>query len=294
VPDTAEATTVRDIVRDATNRLAGTGTNTPGLDAQLLACHAFGLTRVELATRDDMVPADDAIAAFDSYVDRRIAREPVQYITGIAYFRNLTVVVDPRALIPRPETELLVEWALERIGEGRAEPLRVLDLGTGSGAIATAIADEAPRGTVSVVATDVSAEALEVARRTVDDADVGDVVELLEGDLLDPVAGRMFDVIVTNPPYVSTSAKSSMSPSVRDFEPDVALYVDADDKLYFVRRILAEAPALLAPGGLLAMEIGAGAEDEVTAAFVAAGFTDMEERRDLRGIVRMVGGTRPA
>lgn len=285
----AAGTTVRSAMRQTAATLREARIDTPQLDAELLLGHVLGLDRAQLRARGDDSLSAEQEAQLAGLVARRSGHEPVQYITGRAWFRRLELAVDQRVLIPRPETELLVEWALEAVG-GDVENAAVLDLCTGSGAIALAIADEALPGRVEVTATDLSADALDVARGNLERTAPSAPVELVCGDLFEPLGDRRFDVIVSNPPYVPRSDEASLAPSVRDHEPHLALFVDSDDETHLVRRILDGAAGHMRPGALLAIEIGMGQHEAVRAAFEERGFSDVELRRDLQGIVRAVGG----
>lgn len=201
------------------------------------------------------LPGPDAEARFEALVARRLAGEPLAYVTGIAGFRRLLLRVDRRVLIPRPETEGLVELVLREAPTGR-----VADVATGSGCIALALADEGPYS--EVVATDASAAALEVARANA--TRLGLPVSFLAGDLLAPLAGRRFDAVVSNPPYLSGAEHAALDPSVRDWEPAGALE-SGPEGMDHTRRLLGGARAVLAPGGLLALEV-----DERRAALTAA------------------------
>jgi release factor glutamine methyltransferase len=190
---------VGEVLRRSTAYLEGRGSPTPRLDAELLLAHALGLSRVELYTHHDRPLTEAETAACRELVRRRGEREPVAYVTGTRGFRRLDLAVDARVLVPRPETELVVERCLELIAETPAPA--VLDVGTGSGAIALAIAQEHPGA--RVVASDVSAAALAVAAANADRA--GLEMELMESDLFAALAGRSFDLIVSNPPYVAAA-----------------------------------------------------------------------------------------
>ncbi|HVR64111.1 MAG TPA: peptide chain release factor N(5)-glutamine methyltransferase, partial [Polyangia bacterium] len=259
---------------------------------------ALGLDRVQLYVQHDRPLLPDELAALRELVKRRQGGESVAYIMGRKEFFGLSFAVDARVLVPRPDTETLVDEALvylrERLTRPATEstserpPLKVADVGTGSGAIAVAIARHA-RGTW-VAATDVSADALAVARDNA--ARNGVAVAFYEGDLdqaLGPLAP--LDLIVANLPYIPTAVLSSLPPEVRA-EPALALD-GGPDGLALVRRLVAAAPALLGPGGALALEIGAGQADDAAALMQAAGFVDIRRRRDLAEIDRVVSGRQP-
>ena len=295
VPTIGDAT-VKGVVEAATRQLRERGDDTARLDAELLACEAFGITRVQVFTQSARVLDAGELGAFGALIARRMAHEPVAYILGRAAFRDLDLHVDRRVLIPCPETELLVEWANEfrerRGGEpaagGGAGAVDVLDVGTGSGAIAIAVAHEAPPGSARVAASDISDDALELARRNAQAAGVE--VAFHSGNLFEAVDGQQFDVVLSNPPYVRRDEADSLAPDVYRYEPHVALFVDGDDPQVLARLLTDGARQVLRPGGLLAIEIGHEQADAVTDIFRAAGFADVEARSDLQGIDRAIGG----
>ena len=254
------------------------------LNAELLLAGTLGCKRLDLYLQHDRPLAAEEIAAFKARLLRRAKREPLQYIDGTAHFRDLVLRVDPRVLIPRPETEQLVQavlgWA-----EGRGR-LSALDVGTGSGAIALALATEGPFA--RVVATDVSPDALEVARGNHSIAAPDAPVEFREGDLYAPVSGERFDVVVSNPPYVGAEEAGGLDAEVREWEPAGALFAGPGG-LDVIRRLVGGAPAVLKDGGLLAMEIGAAQGEAVRALIRASGkFAEPRVEKDLAGRDRMV------
>jgi len=227
------------------------------------------------------------LAAFRGRLLDRGRRKPVQYILGRTPFRELELRTDPRVLIPRPETEELVGAVLDRVREWGREGLLVLDIGTGSGAIALSLALEGPFG--RVVATDLSLEALEVARENAGAAGVSEKVEFREGSLFSPVgSGERFDVIVSNPPYIGEGEFAALAPEVRDWEPEMALLA-ADRGMALIESIVRGAGSHLEVGGLLALEIGAGQGEEVLALVRATeGFGAPILLRDLSRRDRMI------
>jgi release factor glutamine methyltransferase len=286
----SETSTVAALLAAGTRRLEETlsardAGATPGLDAELLLAYALGTGRARLRSHPEEVPAADAEARFLSLIERRAAGEPVAYIIGRRDFWTLELSVSPAVLVPRPETELLVERALALDPGGEA---RVLDLGTGSGAIALALASARPRW--RIVATDVSAEALTVAR--VNAATLGlERVEMIEGDWLACVPGRTFHLIVSNPPYVAAEDPALRAPELKR-EPQIAL-VAAEGGLAALRRIIHAAPGHLEPGGWLLLEHGAAQAAAVAGALVARGFAQVRSQRDLAGRERMTEGQWP-
>src|SRR5690606_25010419 len=266
------------LLRDAGARIDAT-------DASLLLAHVLGRSRSWLfAHGDDLAQEPDA-TRFGQLVARRAAGEPVAYLLGTRGFWRFDLAITPDTLIPRPDTELLVELALARI-HPRA-PARVADLGTGSGAIALAIASERPRA--RVVATDASVGALDVARRNAATLDIGNV-EFRHGDWLAPLAGERFDLIASNPPYIADDDAHLARGDLR-FEPRTALASGADG-LDAIRTITAAAPAHLVAGGWLLVEHGWEQGAAVRALFEAAGFSDVVTGRDLEQRDRVTSGRR--
>ncbi len=267
---------------------AGKGVDAPRLTAELLLAHALGCDRVRLYLDFDKPLGDPELARYRELVKRRAGGEPTAYLTGAREFFGHRLAVDPRVLIPRPETEQVVELALPALPEGGS----ALDLGTGSGALAIALALARPGA--SVTAVDLSPEALEVARANA--AALGATVTFLAGDLYGPVAaGLRFDVIVSNPPYVPSGELPGLQREVRR-EPRLALDGGADG-LDLLRRVVAGAPARLEAGGLLVMEMHESHLESLPALCRAAGFASAEARRDLAGLPRLtlarMAGTAP-
>lgn len=275
--DAAMAGSVREALEGAVDALAAAGVETPQLDAELLLSEATGWDQAHLVAEPDAEIPAAAGRRFAEAVRRRLRREPVAYILGRKGFRYIELEVDRRVLIPRPETELLVELALE------LRPRIVLDVGTGSGAIALAIADELPG--CEVTATDTSPGALEVARGNAERLELADRVRFLEGTL--PDAGE-FDLIVANLPYVSEAEWGALEPEVTKWEPEEALLAGPDG-LDSVRALLADPRAR---AGAIALEVGEGQAGAVVALMEQAEFAAVETRRDLAGIERIVWGRR--
>lgn len=276
--------TVMEMVRWTEGYLKEKGFESPRLNGELLLAGTLGLKRLDLYLQFDRPLTPAELAEFKGRLRRRAKREPLQYIEGEAAFRDLRLRVDPRVLIPRSETELLVDQVLAW-ARGR-EGLHALDVGTGSGAIALSLATEGPFA--RVVATDVAPGALEVARANLAAAAPGAPVELLQGAVYAPVPGETFDVVVSNPPYIGESERGALDPGVRDWEPAQALFSGADG-LDVIRELVAGAPRHLRPGGLLALEIGwkqAAAVAELVRA--VDGFSEPAVRRDLEGRDRIV------
>jgi release factor glutamine methyltransferase len=281
--------TVSEALHHAEHRLREAGVPEPALDAELLLRHVLGWDRAAvIARRADTVPATEEKTLF-ALVDERAARRPLQHVTGTQAFWRHEFLITPDVLVPRPETEILVEAALELM-RGLEAPV-VVDVGTGSGCIALSIAAERPDADVHAV--DISAAALAVVRENA--RRLGQTrVELHEGDLLEPVAhlGGKVDIVVSNPPYVDPGELPSLAPEVRDHEPRQALL--APDGPYGIYGRLADASCrLLRPGGHLLAEVGRGMAETVAETFRAAGLSGIQTRADLAGIPRVVSGHRP-
>jgi release factor glutamine methyltransferase len=271
--------TVRDVVVPAAEWLGGRGVPSPRLDADRMLAHVLGLQRLDLYLDLERPLIPSEVDAFRELVRRRGRREPLAYVLGSWSFRGLEIAVDPRVLVPRPETEWLVERALARIA-GMEAP-RVLDVGTGSGAIAISIAVERPGSTV--VATDVSEDALAVARQNA--AVHGAAIDFRQGSLLAPVVGAQFDLVIANLPYVGEG--ETVDPEVSGFEPALAVFApDAGRSL--VARLIREVPVVLAHGGVVALELGPGHAAWAVERLGEAGLVDAEAEADLAGVVRLV------
>ncbi len=292
------------------------------LDAETLLLHLIGKNKAWL-----MAHADDDFAGctaihYASLLERRRKGEPIQYITGECEFYGIPFRVTPDVLIPRPETELLVEQCLalatrsgapnleemweepQNLGApsiprilrngwettNPASPIRILDVGTGSGAVAVALASQLPN--TSVTATDVSKNALAIARENANRNKIADRIRFLEGDLLAPVASESFNIVVSNPPYIPATDRDSLSVEVRDHEPALALFA-GDDGLSIYRRLIPQAFAALVPGGFIALEIGYAQQPAIHSLLATAGFTDLQFTPDLQGIPRVAIARRP-
>jgi release factor glutamine methyltransferase len=274
-------TPTRDALDGAITAIAAAGCETPRLDAELLLADALGVSRERLLVDSDLLVEGPAVRAFQNAVRRRaVQREPVAYILGRRGFRRLDLAVDPRALIPRPETELLVEVGLELL-----RGARVLDVGTGSGAVALALKDE--RSDLLLTGSDLSADALALARANGER--LGLNVEWLCADLLAGVPDE-FDAILSNPPYVAESERASLAPEILRHEPPGALF-SGEDGLDAIRALLAQV-ALRERVRLVALEVGAGQAPAVMELVRGAGFPAVRAERDLAGIERVVVGER--
>ncbi len=283
LPDPERAKTVRALAQEAQSRLAaGPHPERAARDAELLLRHALHCDGAWLfAHADDCIPGH-CVQQLEPLLRRRMAGEPVQYILGEVEFFGLTFSVHPAVLIPRPETELLVEHVLDFL-RGRGHP-RVLDVGTGSGAIAVALAAECPQA--RCVAVDLSSTALSVAAENASRHGVADRIEFHISDLFSAVGGERFDCIVSNPPYVPLTDKDSLAVEVRDYEPELALFA-GEDGLAIYRRLIQAAPDFLTQEGMLALEIGFGQRDSVAALLAEANFQKIAFLSDYQQIPRV-------
>lgn len=269
-------------VARARERLKGARIAEADLDARLLAQFVLGWDAARFFTAAGEPPPADFQARYEALVTRRAAREPLAYITGDREFWNLSFEVSPAVLIPRPETELMVEVSLERFPD-RSAPLSIADVCTGSGCLAVALAREYARA--HVVATDLSVTALAVAGRNAARHGVTDRVQLIATDLLQGIPDR-FDLIVANPPYVSEGDRPALVPEVRDYEPELALFAGSDG-LAVIRRLVDASVDRLVPGGTLIFELGFWQEAAVTRLISGrSGLELVEVRPDLQGIPR--------
>jgi release factor glutamine methyltransferase len=281
--------TVAALLQEAVRRLRASPAGTapaaaPELDAQLLLAHVLGAPRARLKSHPEQVPPPQAALRFRQLLERRAAGEPLAYLTGTKDFWSLRLAVNPSVLIPRPETELLVERALVL---GTAGEARVADLGTGSAAVALALASERPRW--RILGTDLSAEALVVARANAARLALTRV-EFRQGDWFGPLQGARFDLLVSNPPYVAADDPVMSSPAL-GFEPRAAL-TPGSDALACLRILARGAPRHLERAGWLLLEHGATQAKDVRRELVLAGFRHVRSHRDLAGHERMTEGQR--
>jgi release factor glutamine methyltransferase len=298
--------TVRELLAWTAERFTGLGIDEARVDAERLLARALGCSRIQLYVQHDRLLDEEERTGFRELVRRRLAREPVAYIEGSKGFHalDLELMVDRRVLIPRPETEHLVDWLLESLRPPPAPLMNVLDVGTGSGAIALAIAKA--RHEVHVTAIDASPDALEVARHNAARLELGERVTLLVSNLLDavevpngtatggPEQAAGFDAIAANLPYIPSGELRALAPEVRDWEPRAALD-GGPDGLAVIRRLIAAVceRRALAPGGRLLLEVGIGQAEAVEGLLRAAGFEDVGSRSDYARIARVVAGTWP-
>lgn len=257
-------------------------------DAELLLLHTAHMTKADLLTHPERELTERQSNHYQAAIARRALHEPVQYIVGMQEFYGRPFIVNPLVLIPRPETEHLIEAALALTPKpSPIRPLRILDVGTGSGILAITLALELPHATVT--ATDISAPALAVAQQNAR-SHGADHVRFVASDLFAKLDDAPFDCIVSNPPYVATS--EALEPQVRDYEPATALYA-GEDGLAIYRRLIPEAFAHLESGGYLLLEIGHGQRDSIAALLQTSGFNEIRFIQDLQGIPRVVIAQRP-
>lgn len=288
--NTVESWTILRMILWSAEYLKNKGVETGRLDAEWLLAAALGVDRLQLYLKYDRPLSFEEREAFKPLLRRRAGREPLQYIIGRTGFRDLELKTDPRVLIPRPETEVLVQEVLDWAS---AEVESVWDMGTGAGAVALSLAAE---GTwTRVVATDVSPGALSVAADNAERYDLGGHIEFREGSLFEPLeGGERFDVIVSNPPYIAEGEKGELQPEVRDWEPPEALFA-GEDGLDVIRQLVTGAPKHLLSGGLLALECGLGQAEGIAADVQATGaFGAVRIRADLTGRPRFVTAERGA
>jgi release factor glutamine methyltransferase len=271
--------TVGAALASATDRLSAAGCDSPRVDAEIVVGHVLGVRRSELALEQERVLTEAEASALEELVTRRERREPLAYVLGEWGFRRLTLSVDSRVLVPRPETEVVVERCLARI-DGLDEP-RVLDVGTGSGAIALALADEHPGA--RVVAIDSSEDALEVARANA--LQTGLAVEVRAWDLFARLPEGPWDLVVSNPPYVLPEEIGTLAPEVREWEPRAALV-----GMGATEAVARGARDVLRPAGVLVLEVADGDAERVAALLRELGYSDVRATRDLAGRDRVVEG----
>jgi release factor glutamine methyltransferase len=279
--------TVRELLGRSREYLERNGVPSPKLDAEYLLAHVLAVPRLELYLDHDRPLEPAEVDSLRELVRRRGKREPLAYVLGSWSFYGLELQCDARALVPRPETEVLVERSLALLA-GAAEP-SVVDVGTGTGAIALALAARLPQARVTAI--DLSPEALALAAENTALNGLADRMELLEGDLLAPVAGRRFDLVASNPPYVAEG--ETVDPEVAGFEPALAVYAEHGGRAIHER--LAEgALSVLRPGGHLVIEVAEGQAPWLAEHLAGLGYTAIAVTRDLRGIERVVEAQVPS
>ncbi len=273
--------TVGDVLKASTEFLAAKGVPSPRVDAEHLVARALGLTRLDLYLQHDRPLTEAELATARELVRRRGTREPLAYVLGEWGFRRLTLTTDRRALIPRPETEVVVERCLALLAD--QDRPEVLDVGTGSGAIALAIADEHPGARVTAV--DVSEDALALAAVNAERTGLGERVALVHRDLAEGLPGGPYDLVVSNPPYVLPEEIDALEPEVRDWEPRQALVGRGATEA-----IARAAPGVLRAGGWLVLEVADGAAGRAESLLAEAGFGDLCRSLDLADRERVVEG----
>jgi release factor glutamine methyltransferase len=282
--------TIRERLDDAVTRLSRAGLATPRVDAEWLLAAVLGVPRGRLLVVGDQAMNDETAERYEAWVQRRARREPLQHILGTQAFRDLTVRVGPDVLVPRPETELLVSWALERLPPPETRPV-VVDVGTGSGCIACALASERPD--VRVVAIDASPAAVAVARANVEALGLAGRVAVSVSDLFSGLTPMRADLIVSNPPYGPSAVFDTLAPEITEHEPRLAID-GGPDGLGVIRRLVAQAPRWLRPGAPLVLEtFGDDQTRQVIVLMEAAGFMNISTKRDLAGVTRFVSGEAP-
>lgn len=274
---------IDEILRAAAETLAKSDIDEPRRQAASLLALALNKDRTFLIAHPEYEPAPGEQALFEEYLARRSAREPLQYIRGTQEFYGLEFEVAPGVLIPRPETEILVENSISLLKE-KAAPV-LCEVGTGSGCIGISILHGVPAA--SAVGLDISRAALDLTQKNAQKHGVSDRLRLLRSDLFNALAGEKFDLIVSNPPYISKAEYDGLQPEVRDFEPQTAL-TDGGSGLSIIGRIAAESPRFLKPGGFLLMEIGFGQAEKVAEIFNAGAWQSFEILPDLQSIPRTV------
>lgn len=276
----------REALRRAAARLAAAGVASPRLDAELLAAHVLGCDRARLVVLGSAPVPEAEAARFETLVAARLARRPLAQILGRREFWSLSFAVTEATLDPRPDSETLIETVLRRLGARRDEALAILDLGTGTGCLLAALLGECRNA--GGLGVERSPAAAAVARGNLAALGLDRRAAVVEGDWLAGIAGR-FDLVVANPPYIPAADYHALAPEIRLFEPQGAL-VGGADGLDAYRAIFAELPRVLAPGALVAVEIGVTQGDAVTALMAEAGLAALERDRDLAGIERVLSG----
>ena len=279
----AGAPSARELVREATEKLRDAGVPEPAASAEVLLSELLGVRRGEIAQYEEPLTGEQE-ALYGAWISRRLDREPVQRILGYWYFRNLKLCLNEHTLIPRPDTESVVDAVLEAVDRRGSGRCRVLDIGTGSGAIAIAIAQE--RSRCEVHATDISEAALGIARRNAEGN--GATVRFHRADVVSDLdlPAASVDLLVCNPPYVATDQTERLAPEVRDWDPPAALF-SGPDELLFYKRIFAEAPPLLASGADVVLETGDKQARAVLELGRRSGFQPLGTRPDLAGTPRV-------
>jgi release factor glutamine methyltransferase len=282
-----EQITVGEAIFEAAERLAVAGIDSPRSDAIALLIFATCLRREDFIREPERQLGSREAIIFEKSIQLRCQRRPVAYITGERWFYGRPFKINRAVLIPRPETEMLVEFAIEKCS-ALERPITIADIGTGSGCIAVSVASEIPHA--NVFAVDISSQALLIAKKNVAKHELTGRITLFNGDLLTPLAGRSFDLILSNPPYIPRVDLENLMPEVVQFEPDLALSAGAgDDGMEFHRRLIDQSRTYLVDGGWLAMEVGIGQAESVCLHAEESGYKSVYVRHDMGGIGRVVG-----
>jgi release factor glutamine methyltransferase len=291
-PHLDKAVTLRDALREGIAQLEQAGTPSAALAAELLLMHVASCDRAHLYAHPEQLLAPNSLAEYFSLVHRRATGTPTQYLTGKQEFWGLEFEVTPDVLIPRPETEHVIEVALARVGESRRNaPLAIADIGTGSGCIAIALAGELPNSTI--VAADISAPALEVAKRNAARHNMDARIQFIESNLFNSIdSPAEFDLVVSNPPYVASRNAHSLPIEIREHEPHSALFA-GEDGLDVYRALIAQSESRMKRGGHLILELGSGQFEAVSELLDSArGWSRVSATMDLAGIPRVLAATR--
>lgn len=280
---------VQNILNEAARNFAEAGIPSPRLDAEILLAFCLGCDRIDFI-KNPAAPVDEkTLASFQELVARRLAWEPVAYITGRKEFWSIVLEVNSTVLIPRPDTEVLVEEALAVYKQMGLTEIKILDIGTGSGAIALALAGEIPAARLT--ATDISAAALATARRNARNLNLERQIKFLQGDLFEPV-DDIFDIIVGNPPYIADEEYNKLPTGVKDYEPAAALLAGAGG-LDFYRKIITGAPGHLKNNGWILLEIGSNQGTQIGNIFESSGqYSNISIRNDYAGLPRVIKARR--
>jgi release factor glutamine methyltransferase len=276
--------TLKEVYLIGKNKIKGAGIANPGLEASLLISKVFGIDKIDIYRRPEIEIGWERLKEFEEIIERRIGREPIAYILGEMEFYSRKFLVGSEVLIPRPETEKLVEEALNIIGNISSP--RVIDVGTGSGCIAITIGSE--RSDSMIIASDISFDAIVVAKENAKRLDVHNI-SFVHSDFLNFVRERSFDIVISNPPYISETELSRLEPDIRDFEPIVALH-GGDDGLDCIRRVASGAISVLKNGGWCIMETGKNHTKEAIGILRTFGYRDISFLEDLSGIRRVIKG----
>ncbi len=281
--------TVHDIIAATTQKLESAGIPSARLDAEVLLAFCLKCDRMDFMKNPQFIPEGKALAVFHQLIERRLRFEPVAYLTGRKDFWTFTLEVNPDVLIPRPDTEVIVEEALDVCRAGNWTAPRILDIGTGSGAIALTLAAEIPGALIT--ATDLSQAALHTARKNARRLALADRITFLAGDLFEPVRG-IFDIIVSNPPYIGAEEYETLPAGVRDYEPMMALRA-GETGLEFYEKLIYQAYHYLVQKGWLLLEIGAKQGETASALMAQTGFYEhLNVRADYAGLPRVLKGRR--